>query len=447
MLTFSSGRAALLISTVFAIALLLIILPGHNVLAQDEVGEPGERLEIPSSFNPVGSGARALGMGGAFISVADDATAASWNPGGLIQLETPELSAVGALFYRQEELSFGTNPEASGPETVTKSNLNYLSAALPFNRFNRNMIISINFQHLYDFHREWEFTLRQTENNTQHLDYQMQGGLSAIGIAYAIQLTPRLSMGVTLNKWDNGLSKNEWEAEDSSTYLDEAGGGVQKTIDYTRWELSGYNFNLGFLWNINYRLSIGGVFKAPFTADLDRQEKHFEFENDMNTPVFYSEADKDQELDMPMSYGIGMAYRFSDNLTASLDIYRTEWGDFILTDEAGNKTSAISLKPKKTSNVDPTTQIRSGMEYLIITNRYVIPVRGGLFYDPAPAEGSPDDYYGFSIGSGLAKGRWVWDIAYQYRFGDNVSKYIYENLDFSQDVREHTIYSSIIFHF
>ena len=48
--------------------------------------QPLVRVEIPSSPNPVGSGARALGMGGAFIAIADDATAASWNPGGLIQL-------------------------------------------------------------------------------------------------------------------------------------------------------------------------------------------------------------------------------------------------------------------------------------------------------------------------------------------------------------------------
>ena len=52
-------------------------------------------ISIASSPNPVGSGARAVGMGGAFIAVADDATAASWNPAGLVQLERPELSIVG----------------------------------------------------------------------------------------------------------------------------------------------------------------------------------------------------------------------------------------------------------------------------------------------------------------------------------------------------------------
>ena len=42
-------------------------------------------MDLPPSPNLIGSGSRAMGMGGSFISIADDATAASWNPGGLIQ--------------------------------------------------------------------------------------------------------------------------------------------------------------------------------------------------------------------------------------------------------------------------------------------------------------------------------------------------------------------------
>ena len=74
----------------FAASVFLIwalsVNPAHPQVAQE--------LRFSGSPNPVGAGARALGMGGAFIGVADDATAASWNPGGLIQLETPEVSAV-----------------------------------------------------------------------------------------------------------------------------------------------------------------------------------------------------------------------------------------------------------------------------------------------------------------------------------------------------------------
>src|SRR5437762_1459679 len=54
-----------------------------------------QRLSEPSFFaGTTGSGARALGMGGAFIAVADDATASSWNPAGLCVLERAEASIV-----------------------------------------------------------------------------------------------------------------------------------------------------------------------------------------------------------------------------------------------------------------------------------------------------------------------------------------------------------------
>ena len=113
-----------------------------------------QTVEISSSPNPVGSGARALGMGGAFIGVADDATAASWNPAGLIQLETPEISAVLAYNYRNEDTTYKAFPEASGPQDVSTVDINYLSAAYPFTAFNKNMIVSLNYQHLYDFNKK-----------------------------------------------------------------------------------------------------------------------------------------------------------------------------------------------------------------------------------------------------------------------------------------------------
>src|SRR5215510_12224823 len=73
-------------------------------------------ISLPPSLNfatspaPVGSGARAQGKGLAFIAVADDATAASHNPAGLVQLQQPEVSVVGSYFVRLE----GQNVTQSG---------------------------------------------------------------------------------------------------------------------------------------------------------------------------------------------------------------------------------------------------------------------------------------------------------------------------------------------
>ncbi len=49
------------------------------------------------AFQQLGLGARALGMGGAFVAVADDATAGFWNPAGLVQIK---MRTFGAFFRK-----------------------------------------------------------------------------------------------------------------------------------------------------------------------------------------------------------------------------------------------------------------------------------------------------------------------------------------------------------
>ncbi len=71
-------------------AFLALLLAAGSAAGQDQpVGPPS--LEISFS-NP---GARSLGFGGAFVALADDATAAFANPAGLVQLLEPEVSIEG----------------------------------------------------------------------------------------------------------------------------------------------------------------------------------------------------------------------------------------------------------------------------------------------------------------------------------------------------------------
>jgi long-subunit fatty acid transport protein len=439
------------------ILLILIFLSPAQSIADSLI----QRVEIPSSVNPVGSGARALGMGGAFIAVADDATAASWNPGGLIQLERPEISVVGAGFYRNEDNNFGMNPEASGNQSVSESNLNYFSVAWPFTLFKLNMIASLNYQHLYDFSKSWDFKFNSIADDIsifRNVNFEQWGSLSAVGLAYAIQATPRMSLGLTLNFWGDYVTQNGWKKETDECGNGRVDFGSGNILDFTytyykkdTYSFDGFNANFGLLWNATPRLTIGAVLKTPFTADLAfdteiRTSMSFPDFPGMDDVNFIHQSD-DQELDMPMSYGIGAAWRFSDNLTASFDVYRTQWDDFILEDSQGNKTNPITGKNADESRLDPTHQVRLGAEYLFIGNKYVIPLRGGIFYDPAPTEDGVDDFFGLSIGSGIAYKRFIFDVAYQYRFGRDVGKSYLKHLDFSQNVDEHTLYSLLIVHF
>src|SRR5688500_8544536 len=80
-------------------------------------------LEIPIQFDFINPGARSLSLGGAFIALADDATAATTNPAGLQRLSRPEVSIEGrgwtfiTDFGRGGRLS--GNPTTQGLDTVS----------------------------------------------------------------------------------------------------------------------------------------------------------------------------------------------------------------------------------------------------------------------------------------------------------------------------------------
>jgi long-subunit fatty acid transport protein len=178
------------VRTLLAVMLLILSL-SSQVWAQLI-----QTVEISSSPNPVGSGARALGMGGAFIGVADDATAASWNPAGLIQLETPEVSIVGAYNKRTENTTYTAFPEASGPQSTNTYEINYLSAVYPFTALNRNMVFSLNFQHLYDFNKKVNFSYTFSDTTgpplslKNNIQFDQEGAFKSLSPAFAFQITP-----------------------------------------------------------------------------------------------------------------------------------------------------------------------------------------------------------------------------------------------------------------
>lgn len=75
--------------------------------------------EHAADFLNVGVGARAIGMGGSFIALADDSTAAYWNPAGLAQIPARAFSAMYADAFQ------GGNGSFLGKGLVNYSFTNY----------------------------------------------------------------------------------------------------------------------------------------------------------------------------------------------------------------------------------------------------------------------------------------------------------------------------------
>ena len=419
----------------------------------------GQSIDIPSSFNPVGSGARALGLGGSFIATADDATAASWNPAALMQLRKPEVALVVSSTELKEDALFAVTNDSANNST-SNTDLNYFAVSAPCaaDTCGLNMVFSLNYQRLYDLSREWDFSI--TENNaTTTQRYRQTGALYAIGLAYAVQVNDTLNLGITLNYWDNLLGQNGFTRTNVASETENAPGDFFSTSDVTvDSDFEGLNFNLGALWvpyqKNQQKLSIGFVYKSKFDADIASATDFASQSGNVSRPDRINSSEfqfsTPSTLTLPSSYGVGFAYQVSDALTTSLDLYRTNWSEFAQIDENGVSTSPISGS-QIAPDIQNSTQIKVGIEYRLISQsvgaNYIIPLRAGFFIDPVIEDGANEDGYGVALGAGVAFEHWVFDVAYQYRWADDLGSSSQQQLGLGFDTQEHQVYASSFYRF
>lgn len=453
--------------------LVLVIVLGVEFTASAQV-------EFSVSPNPVGSGARAAGMADAFVAVADDATAASWNPGGLVQLERPELSIVGSYIGVREDFETASNPEFETMQDSSNLDLNFLSLVIPIpTRFlNRRAAIGLSYQRKFDFTRSFDVNFNSSlilENGTQVNrfltdEFRQEGGLSTITPSLALEIVDNLSIGVSLNLWRSSfISENGWSQSANIQTRTQVGnlpptfGSLLTHQEYTN--LSGENYVIGVLWKPTGKLRLGARYDSSFKADVDYEATAILDGVDLGT------INEKRKVGFPDSIAFGASYRANDKVIAALDVTRTDWNDFYVEDAGGTRTSIIDGTelgdPATHTELDPTYTVRLGLEYVFIPKELnesldtLWTLRAGLFFDQEPAsgrtginptmpgDGSPDNFYGLALGMGLlAFQRMNFDLAYQIRYGSNVNADFIPGVPgFHEDVLQHRLLFSTIVYF
>jgi len=511
-----------------------------------------------------GSGARALGLADAFTAVADDATAASWNPAGLTQLERPEASAVYRFSQINDRHTSGDNSFAVSKNDYGDDKLNYFSVVYPLHLGNRNVVVSLNYQEAYDFTQEFSAhtqeqhsdSVGQTEGTDYHktqidhivntnlditvtslitthmesqlsqfldsgllsdLEFRQQGTIDALTPAFAVEINPRFSVGLALNVYGNFMGdpiRSTTTADysgDSASYADIMDTRTTKaTYEYHGTEfvrsgsyppfsvplgsttgtypvitsttetlqerhlnvqgtyeeeddlndLSGINSTLGALWSVSSHLSLGFTVDLPWTASASQvkiiHNKVTTYDaasgSILDVEETSSTEQKDVELHFPLYWAAGAVWRWTDQLYSTLDVSQTRWSEFSFKADGEQKLNPLDGSPYGEHPIDDCWSFRYGMEYLLICNSTEIPLRGGVFEEERPAIGSPDKYYGFTLGTGVSvgkdPGKLILDVAYVYRQGDNVMGSLVPGQDsLKTDSVEHEVYVSSIWHF
>lgn len=439
------------------------------------------QLEFSISPAPVGSGARAAGMADAFVAVADDATAASWNPAGLVQLERPEISLVSEFNLVRD--AFTSDEEFDNDESFTdfSGGVNFASVTYPIPALilGRNAVIGLSYQQRYDLDRSFDVGLinRVTTptpiESTLLFDFDQEGALGTITPAFAIEITNNLSIGAAINFWRSSpFNDNGWDQTvnvRTRTTITTGGGPVTATTTRTTTEeyddLRGENITAGILWNVNPRWNLALRYDSAFTGDIDYETRTVG--SNIVNPVFEEES---REMSFPDSWTLAAAYRPYDKLTLALSITRTDWNDFYIETAAGEKFSLVDgtgLDEARHTEFDPTYTVRFGWEYVLIPDNldanldWLWSLRGGVFLDQEPAsgrskfdpqdkgDGEPENFYGVALGVGVqAFNRVNVDFAYQVRHGEGVNSDRIRGLDgFEQDFTQHRFLVSTIIYF
>lgn len=263
---------------------------GCSIFGIDGLGEP------ESTYS-----ARAEGMGGAFMAIADDASAVAINPAGLSQIKGFSLF----LPFKYEEVK--VNGQSSGVVPL-------ISVISPFPQ---KFTLGFGIVQKHDFNLETtdnSFTLEGTEIKRR---MEREGSINAYSLAASVAVRDRVSLGLNLNKLI-GSSQETWITDFGEAKYTDA-----EDIIKTHYS-SGLNLELSTLIRVRDDLKLAAIIEFPSTLKARTKVKsEFESEDKLKDEPPYSEESK---IDMPISCGFGAAYRpGGKRLTMAMDFDTTLW--------------------------------------------------------------------------------------------------------------------------
>lgn len=468
--------------------------------------QSAQNIVLRNSFNPVGAGARGLGMGGAFIAVADDGTAASFNPAGLSQLRRSELALVGFTDELSSTLNIPINVQGQSETRTSKtrhSAPDFIGLTVPFEVGGKSLTVQLSYQRSVDLFGKGSVTTSDSVPAGDLLDSEQlralgipsnrpvdivfdvapeqSGAFHTASLSAGYQATSRLSLGVSANLWIA-----EWDAKGLSSFrlVTQLRQG-QQPVELFRIDnqfnqeqsLRGLNLNAGFL--LKYpRVSVGGVVRFPFKGDYGLKETTSirTIVQGETLPEPPTTAQNDMLLHWPRSVGVGVAIRPFKGMTLATDYTRSHWSSTyienlpngaldtpVARDSNGEQLPVFTdrnffdLLPQPGTTTKDTDQWRIGGEYLLTFSKLVIPFRAGWLKDRSPiAELGTDEgreIKGWTAGTGLNFNRIVFDVAFERRDSEGIvglrqkQGQTVPQLSPSEKVKENRFVGSIIYRF
>lgn len=393
---------------IFSFAIMSFLFLAFSAFGQ-EIDRNYLQVEEASAGNFFGVGARAMGMGGAQIATANDASGLVYNPARLAKVKRIEFS--GGMTHQRLENETGTTAAAIPlglsyyqNESMAQANTRFSSAniVLPVPTYRGSLVFALGFNRMMSFDRVFHSNLVGPIGNATVLDALVleSGGINMWSFGGAIDLSPNISVGGAVNYWqgqDDFLQDYDLPnipVTENNRYL----------YDYTGW-----NAKLGFSVDASKFLSVGATIDFPTKFSIDQD---FTFHYDSAGYVQDYEQLGHYDLTHPYSFGTGAALTFK-YVTLAGDVHFTDWSQ---------------LEPKARAGVDnrlykeiyqEVTRWHVGAEFAM--PRLAAKLRAGFYSDPYPFKSvilKTDRKY-FTLGAGfLIDQVMTLDVAWNHGFSE-----------------------------
>lgn len=392
-------------------------------------------------------GARASGLGGAFVGLADDYSAAFWNPAGITQIEGAQVTVIGqdanslgsrdgiALFQGATDLHI---PVFADIKATSEAGHRLLPGVFLYPKFSLGAIfdkVGLAAYTLTDYGTRWPgdslyddliavyATSRNDPSGYRRVMGEAPDSESRL-VSYAIspvvakEIVPGLSFGLAAQAVYTSLETKVGGWYEESWVDSSRLHPYQMEDNASGW---GYCATAGVLYKATKALSVGAVVRTPMTVSVKGEIEVTSTSPDMVSP----KQDQDYDLTFPMWAGLGLAYRdvLVDGLTLTSDVTWTQWSQFgaiVRNIESELPTGLESADPEW----DDTIEVGVGLDYKVSRS---VSLRVGYRDVPSPTD---DEHFTFvspqiaksvvSAGVTYRRDTWHADLALEYQSGESL---------------------------
>jgi len=433
-------------------------------------------LLLPNAFGGGfmydGLGVKARGMGGAFRAVADDWSAAYYNPAGYIRIQDNMLAGNLDIFHNRysvtPEIWWGGTYSSGYYNGQEIANQHYVNNVPQFGTLARfpiwdEMVLGFSIMQTFDQNQNWVdvFGFDGIEGyGTRDLPNNLVG-INLDVVAFQVTaarsfMDEKFSAGIGISVLRADLSYTDLllrdnpllDFPDAAPYVDRPFEKIPQWY-YNNGNGWGLGYKMGFLYSPTDKIDLGFVYtgKSSVTIKGDYVSTYYMGDNPgIATPwqetdeeyLFFSgidgtvTADFETTLDLPASIGLGTAFKFNDKLTLAIDGEYVFWSQFEGLDfEYSNyvipvdpsfhiiNDSLVKKDIPSLSRWDDVFRVMAGINYQL---KDFVQLRGGFCYDQSPTDKETTtlhfidlgDKYSYSVGASFDIGYWQVSISGVY---------------------------------